>query len=165
VSSAITVSYYELMKISAASFLHHVFVMSPDGQYLVRLIENFHRLIPYTVVKQTLRVGNAATMINGMVRLVLAKLSVTAMTNWIGLTNNSNDGMNLLQQIISTASVGHLRVPEARNKARRLAQRTRQESFQGYQDIRLRLTRQARSHPKPVHFRVQIHRSRHPRNL
>jgi hypothetical protein len=41
-------------------------------------------------------------MINGMVRLVLAKLSVTAMTNWIGLTNNSNDGMNLLQQIIST---------------------------------------------------------------
>tara|TARA_R110002003_G_scaffold141_32_gene13126 strand:- start:7708 stop:9126 length:1419 start_codon:yes stop_codon:yes gene_type:complete len=54
------------------------------------------------VVKQTLRVGNAATMINGMVRLVLAKLSVTAMTNWIGLTNNSNDGMNLLQQIIST---------------------------------------------------------------
>jgi hypothetical protein len=76
--------------------------MSPDGQYLVRLLENAHRLIPYMVVKQTLRVGNAATMINGMVRLVLAKLSVTAMTNWIGLTNNSNDGMNLLQQIIST---------------------------------------------------------------
>lgn len=76
--------------------------MSPDGQYLVRLVENLHRLIPYTVVKQTLRVGNAATMINGMVRLVLAKLSVTAMTNWIGLTNNSNDGMNLLQQILST---------------------------------------------------------------
>ena len=76
--------------------------MSPDGQYLVRLLENLHRLIPYTVVKQTLRVGNAATMINGMVRLVLAKLSVTAMTNWIGLTNNTNDGMNLLQQILST---------------------------------------------------------------
>jgi hypothetical protein len=76
--------------------------MSPDGQYLVRLLENIHRLIPYTVIRQTLRVGNAATMINGMVRLVLAKLSVTAMTNWIGLTNNSNDGMNLLQQILST---------------------------------------------------------------
>jgi hypothetical protein len=76
--------------------------MSPDGQYLVRVLENAHRLIPYMVIKQTLRVGNAATMINGMVRLVLAKLSVTAMTNWIGLTNNSNDGMNLLQQIIST---------------------------------------------------------------
>lgn len=76
--------------------------MSPDGQYLVRLLENLHRLIPYMVIKQTLRVGNAATMINGMVRLILAKLSVTAMTNWIGLTNNSNDGMNLLQQILST---------------------------------------------------------------
>ncbi|XP_014561931.1 hypothetical protein COCVIDRAFT_85239 [Bipolaris victoriae FI3] len=93
---------HEYMLLNAASFLHHVFIMSPDGQYLVRLLENLHRLIPYTVVKQTLRVGNAATMINGMVRLVLAKLSVTAMTNWIGLTNNTNDGMNLLQQIIST---------------------------------------------------------------
>ncbi|KAI2484906.1 px domain containing protein [Pyrenophora tritici-repentis] len=93
---------HEYMLLNAASFLHHIFIMSPDGQYLVRLIENLHRLIPYTVVKQTLRVGNAATMINGMVRLVLAKLSVTAMTNWIGLTNNTNDGMNLLQQIIST---------------------------------------------------------------
>lgn len=76
--------------------------MSPDGQYLLRLLENIHRLIPYMVVRQTLRVGNAATMINGMVRLVLAKLSVTAVTNWIGLTNNTNDGMNLLQQIMST---------------------------------------------------------------
>ncbi|KAH8716913.1 PX-associated-domain-containing protein [Phaeosphaeriaceae sp. PMI808] len=93
---------HEYMLLNAASFLHHVFIMSPDGQYLVRIIENVHRLIPYMVIKQTLRVGNAATMINGMVRLVLAKLSVTAMTNWIGLTNNSNDGMNLLQQIIST---------------------------------------------------------------
>jgi len=93
---------HEYMLLNAASFLHHVFVMSPDGQYLVRVLENAHRLIPYMVIKQTLRVGNAATMINGMVRLVLAKLSVTAMTNWIGLTNNSNDGMNLLQQIIST---------------------------------------------------------------
>jgi hypothetical protein len=41
-------------------------------------------------------------MINGMVKLVLTKLSVTAVTNWIGLTNNSNDGMNLMQQILST---------------------------------------------------------------
>ena len=87
---------------SLASFLHHIFIMSPDGQYLLRLLENVQRLIPYTLIRQTLRVGNAATMINGMVRLVLAKLSVTAVTNWIGLTNNSNDGMNLLQQIIST---------------------------------------------------------------
>ncbi|KAL5116666.1 hypothetical protein ACEQ8H_005415 [Pleosporales sp. CAS-2024a] len=93
---------HEYMLLNAASFLHHVFVMSPDGQYLVRVVENAHKLIPYMVIKQTLRVGNAATMINGMVRLVLAKISVTAMTNWIGLTNSSNDGMNLLQQIIST---------------------------------------------------------------
>ncbi|KAJ8114228.1 hypothetical protein OPT61_g3844 [Boeremia exigua] len=100
--SSLVQAGHEFILLNVASFLHHVFVMSPDGQYLVRLLENIHRLIPYYMVKQTLRVGNAATMINGMVRLVLAKLSVTAMTNWIGLTNNSNDGMNLMQQIIST---------------------------------------------------------------
>lgn len=76
--------------------------MSPDGQYILRVLENVHRLVPYYGIKQTLRVGNAATMINGMVKLVLTKISVTAVTNWIGLTNNANDGMNLMQQIIST---------------------------------------------------------------
>ncbi|KAF2280445.1 uncharacterized protein EI97DRAFT_498619 [Westerdykella ornata] len=85
-----------------ASLLHHVFIMSPDGQYILRLIENVHRLVPYYLVKQTLRVGNAATMINGMVKLVLTKVSFTAVTNWMGITNNANDGMNLMQQIIST---------------------------------------------------------------
>ncbi|KAF2787810.1 hypothetical protein K505DRAFT_316031 [Melanomma pulvis-pyrius CBS 109.77] len=93
---------HEFLLLNLASFFHHFFIMSPDGQYLLRLLENVHRLVPYYMVKQTLRVGNAATMINGMVRLVLAKLSVTGFTNWIGLTNNSNDGMNLMQQIIST---------------------------------------------------------------
>ena len=89
--------------VSLASFLHHIFIVSPDGQYLLKLIENVHRLIPYKVARQTLRIGNAATMINGMVRLMLTKLSVTAITNWIGLSSNPNDGMNMLQQIISTA--------------------------------------------------------------
>ncbi|KAF2734210.1 hypothetical protein EJ04DRAFT_437544 [Polyplosphaeria fusca] len=93
---------HEYIILNLASFFHHIFIMSPDGQYILRLLENIHRLIPYYVVKQTLRVGNAATMVNGMVRLVLTKLSVTAVTNWIGLTNNTNDGMNLMQQIIST---------------------------------------------------------------
>lgn len=49
-------------------------------------------------IKQTLRVGNAATMINGMLKLILTKLSVTAFTNWVGLSKNPDDGMNLLQQ-------------------------------------------------------------------
>lgn len=93
---------HEYILLNLASFMHHTFIMSPDGQYLLRIVENVHRLIPYTLIRQTLRVGNAATMINGMVRLVLTKISVTAVTNWFGLTNNTNDGMNLMQQILST---------------------------------------------------------------
>lgn len=84
-----------------AALLHHVFSASPDGPYLLKLLDNVHSLVPYKMIKQTLRIGNAATMINGMMRLLLAKLSVTGLTNWLGVTQNEDDGMNLLQNIIS----------------------------------------------------------------
>lgn len=83
-----------------ASLLHHVFVLSAEGQYLLKLIENVYKLIPFSMVRQTLRIGNAATMINGMTRVFLAKVSMGAMTNWIGLTNGAEDGMNLLQRYV-----------------------------------------------------------------
>ncbi|KAI1085562.1 hypothetical protein F5B20DRAFT_7187 [Whalleya microplaca] len=84
-----------------ATFLHHVFVLSAEGPYLLKLLDNVHKLIPYTMIGQTLRVGNAGTMINGLLRLFLAKVSVGAVSNWIGLTKDAADGMNLLQRIIS----------------------------------------------------------------
>lgn len=64
-------------------------------------MENVHGLIPYKLIKQTLRVGNAATMMSGMMRILLAKLSVTSVTNWMGLTSSPDDGMNMLQRIVS----------------------------------------------------------------
>ncbi|KAI2613249.1 PX-associated-domain-containing protein [Hypoxylon sp. NC1633] len=84
-----------------ATFLHHLFVLSAEGPYLLKLLDNVHSLVPYSVIGQTLRVGNAGTMINGLVRLFLAKLSVGAISNWLGLTQNADDGMNLMQRIIS----------------------------------------------------------------
>ncbi|KAM3499991.1 hypothetical protein MY10362_006800 [Beauveria mimosiformis] len=87
--------------IHLAALLHHVFVLTPDGQYLLKLLHNVHGLVPYMMIKQTLRIGNAATMMSGMIRLLLAKLSVTGLTNWLGVTKNDDDGMNLLQTIIS----------------------------------------------------------------
>jgi hypothetical protein len=62
------------------------------------LIENVNRLIPYPLIKQTLRYSNAATMISAMMKLLLAKLSLTSISNWMGLTQNPDDGMNLLQR-------------------------------------------------------------------
>ncbi|KAK0616771.1 PX-associated-domain-containing protein [Immersiella caudata] len=84
--------------IHLATFIHHVFVLSPEGPYLLKLAEYIHKLIPYTMVRQTLRIGNAATMINGMTRLLLAKMGMGAVSNWVGLTQNADDGMNLLQR-------------------------------------------------------------------
>ncbi|CAK7566509.1 MAG: hypothetical protein SEPTF4163_004456 [Sporothrix epigloea] len=87
--------------VQVAEFLHSVFVLSPNGRYLTKLVESVQQLIPYTVVRQTLRVSNAASMINAMMKLLLAKLSVGGLTNWIGLTTAADDGMCLLQRIIS----------------------------------------------------------------
>lgn len=80
-----------------ATFLHQTFILSAEGPYLLKLIENVHRLVPYSVIGQTLRVGNAASMINAMSRLFLSKLSVGAISNWIGLTSNAANGMNLCE--------------------------------------------------------------------
>ncbi|KAI0430363.1 hypothetical protein F5Y09DRAFT_307937 [Xylaria sp. FL1042] len=91
----------EYAELHIATFLHQVFVLSAEGPYLLKLIENVHRLVPYSVIGQTLRVGNAASMINAMSRLFLSKVSMRAISNWIGLTSNAADGMNLMQRIFS----------------------------------------------------------------
>ncbi|KAL2022488.1 hypothetical protein VTK56DRAFT_5317 [Thermocarpiscus australiensis] len=87
--------------IHLATMMHQVFNRSAEGPYLLKLLENVHKLLPYSMVRQTLRIGNAATMLNGMIRLLLAKMGVGALSNWIGLKQNADDGMNLLQRIIS----------------------------------------------------------------
>ncbi|KAI0199735.1 hypothetical protein F4808DRAFT_431894 [Astrocystis sublimbata] len=84
-----------------STFLHQAFILSAEGPYLLKLIENVHKLVPYSMIGQTLRVGNAASMINAMSKLFLSKVSVGAISNWLGLTSNAADGMNLLQRIIS----------------------------------------------------------------
>lgn len=87
-----------------AALLHHIFVLSHEGQYLLKLIENVYKLVPFSMVRQTLRIGNAATMISGMIRIFLAKMSVGGVTNWLGLTSGAADGMNLLQRCVLTQS-------------------------------------------------------------
>ncbi|KIW06311.1 uncharacterized protein PV09_02776 [Verruconis gallopava] len=93
---------HEYILVNLASILHYIMILSPDGPYLVRVLENIHRLVPYGTMRQTLRVGNAATMINGMVKLLLTKMTINSVTSFFGLTNYSDAGMNLLQQIAST---------------------------------------------------------------
>jgi len=80
--------------------MHYTLVLSPEGPTLLRMIENVHKMVPYMVIRQTLKIGNVATMISGMMRVILAKASVASMTNWVGLTSGADEGMNLLQQYV-----------------------------------------------------------------
>ncbi|KAM7221852.1 PX-associated domain containing protein [Rhypophila decipiens] len=87
--------------IHVATFMHHILVLSSEGPYMLRLIEMVHKLIPYSAIRQVLRIGNVATMLSGLTKLLLAKMGMGSISNWIGLTRNADDGMNLLQWIIS----------------------------------------------------------------
>lgn len=78
--------------------MHFTLILSPKGQYILKLVDNANKLIPYMAIRQTLRVGNIATMMSGLMKIILTKMSVASLTNWIGLTATENDGMNLLQQ-------------------------------------------------------------------
>lgn len=78
--------------------MHYTLVLSPKGQYLLKLIDNANKLVPYMIIKQTLKIGNVASMMNAMVKVVLAKMSVASVTNWMGLTEKKDEGMNLMQQ-------------------------------------------------------------------
>jgi hypothetical protein len=93
---------HEYIIVNLASLLYHIVVLSPDGESLVGLLDNVHKLIPYSIVRSSLKIGNAASMINAMVKLFLAKLSVGTLTNWAGWSTDADEGMNLLQQILST---------------------------------------------------------------
>lgn len=77
--------------------MHYTLILSPKGQYLLKLVDNANKLVPYLVLRQTFKIGNVATMINAMVKVGLAKMSVGSVTNWIGLTKDQDEGSNLMQ--------------------------------------------------------------------
>ncbi|RMZ74959.1 hypothetical protein DV737_g5583, partial [Chaetothyriales sp. CBS 132003] len=112
--SSLVKAFHEFVLVNLASFLHFTLVLSPKGQYLLKLIESANRLIPYMLIRQTLKISNVATMVNAMLKIVLAKMSVTGVTNWIGLTRSKDDGMNLLQYIITTVLYLDIRELEGR---------------------------------------------------
>ena len=87
--------------------MHYTLILSPEGPTIIRMIEGVHRLIPYTIIRQTLKIGNVASMISGMMRVILAKMSVGSVTNWIGLSSGADEGMNLLQQYVFDTNLLH----------------------------------------------------------
>ena len=83
--------------IRLASFLHYVLIVSPRGQSLLPLLARAKDMMPWFAIRQTLKVGNAATMLNGMVKILLAKMNLSTLTSWFG-AEKSDKGLNLLQQ-------------------------------------------------------------------
>ncbi|KAF9871461.1 px domain-containing protein [Colletotrichum karsti] len=99
--SPMTKAACDYILVHLATLCHQVLIVSPEGPYLVKLMDQVHKMVPYGMVRQTLRIGNAATMIAGMMKIFLAKLSVGSVSNWFGITSNAADGQNLLQKIIT----------------------------------------------------------------
>jgi len=83
---------------SIASVLHYFFVEGPNATYVQKLVAKILRLVPWALLRQSLRIGNVASMINAVMALFLTKLSLSSFTNWVGLSNYQDEGMNMLQQ-------------------------------------------------------------------
>lgn len=54
--------------------MHYAMVMVPEGQNLVKMMETMDALTPYSIIKQTVRLGNVQSMLNGFVKILLAKM-------------------------------------------------------------------------------------------
>lgn len=89
------------------SFLHYIIIISPRGQSILPLLTKAHNLAPYFMIRQTLKLGNAASMLNGMVKLVLAKMNMSTVTSWFG-GQPSDSGMNLMQQYVQAFQRWHI---------------------------------------------------------
>jgi DNA integrity scanning protein DisA with diadenylate cyclase activity len=84
--------------VSISSVLHYFFVEGPNATYVQNLVSKILRLVPWVLLRQSLRIGNVASMINAVMALFLTKLSITSFTNWMGISNAQDEGMNMLQQ-------------------------------------------------------------------
>ena len=62
--------------------MHFTLILSPKGQYLLKLVDHASKLVPWMMIRQTLKIGNVASMINAMMKVFLAKMSVASVTNW-----------------------------------------------------------------------------------
>ncbi|KIX03968.1 uncharacterized protein Z518_07521 [Rhinocladiella mackenziei CBS 650.93] len=131
----LTKAVHEFVLVNLASFMHYTLILSPKGQYLLKLIDNANKLVPYMVLKQTLRIGNVASMINAMVKVGLAKVSVASVTNWMGWTQSHDEGMNLVQTIIATVLNWDIRDLESRaSKIERERTKLGKEQLQALKD-------------------------------
>ncbi|KAG9101637.1 hypothetical protein FRC06_002760 [Ceratobasidium sp. 370] len=81
---------------TCASFMHYLFAVNPAGPTLVTLIKRVHTLLPYGLIRQTLRISNAATLLSAVLRIFLQH--APSMRGWF----NGKRGQNLLQTIISS---------------------------------------------------------------
>lgn len=54
--------------------MHYLLVVTPEGQNLVKMMDTIDTLTPYSIIKSTVRVGNVQSMLNGIMKILLAKV-------------------------------------------------------------------------------------------
>ncbi|CAE6487015.1 unnamed protein product [Rhizoctonia solani] len=87
---------HQFATMTCASFLHYLLVVNPAGPTLVTLIKRVHGLLPYGLIRQTLRVSNAATLLSAVLRIFLQH--APSVRGWF----SGKRGQNLLQTIMSS---------------------------------------------------------------
>lgn len=60
---------------SASTVIHYFTVLTPEGQNIIKMMDVVDTLTPYTIIKQTVRLGNVQSMLNGIMKITLAKVN------------------------------------------------------------------------------------------
>lgn len=76
------------VKLTLASLFHYIFVSSPDGESILSILRRLHEKLPYWTIRQTLKIPYATQMVQGLIKVFLAKPMFS--------------GKSLLQTLIST---------------------------------------------------------------
>lgn len=61
------------VKLTLASLLHYIFVASPDGADTLSILKRLHEKLPYWTIRQTLKIPYATQMVQGLIKVFLAK--------------------------------------------------------------------------------------------
>lgn len=61
------------IKLTIASLCHYIFVSSPDGADTLSILKRLHEKLPYWTIRQTLKIPYATQMVQGLIKVFLAK--------------------------------------------------------------------------------------------
>ncbi|KAK0661138.1 PX domain-containing protein [Lasiodiplodia hormozganensis] len=103
--------FAEWCRIEVAATIYHLFLAEDNSPDLFAQLKRIHSMVPYTVMKNVIRIANPAAVMSGVLDLFLAQPfgSRSLLQRIFGMA--INDGINAVQKTIDTLSSSKIKDP------------------------------------------------------